>query len=387
MSKWEMVRLSGVATFNMGQSPLSESYNDTGEGLPFFQGKTDFGLIHPKVRMYCNAPKKIAAPNDILISVRAPVGAVNIANETCCIGRGLAAISQKKQISDYKYLYYYLRYKERDIANMGVGSTFKAISKKDLDTIFVPMPSLAVQQKIATVLDCVSTLIEKRKAQIAKLDLLIKSRFIEMFGDAIENPMHWDIKDIGSVFKVRSSKRVYQREQTLDGVPFLRVSDLVNRITGQGDTTDLYISEELYESFEANNLVPKPDDILVTSRGTLGLCYIVREEDKFYFQDGMISWLDNVAKKSNAVFVAHMFQTDKVRRQIKKAAAGSTVDYLSLGNLQKIEIPLPPLDLQTRFADFVRQVDKSKFEMQQRLEKLETLYKSLVQKCFSGELF
>lgn len=95
MGKWEMVRLGDVANFNMGQSPSSESYNDEGQGMPFFQGKTDFGLVYPTVRMYCTDPKRIAKKDDILISVRvrAPVGAVNIATETCCIGRGVAAIS------------------------------------------------------------------------------------------------------------------------------------------------------------------------------------------------------------------------------------------------------------------------------------------------------
>ena len=172
MGKWE---LGKVTTITMGQSPSSETYNADGVGLPFYQGKADFGLVYPSVRVYCNQPQKVAQANDVLISVRAPVGATNIADKNCCIGRGLAAITAIEDITFYKYIYYYLAYCERYIESLGVGSTFKAISRKDLETIQIPLPPLHIQQKIAGILDRASALIEKRNAQIEKLDLLVKS--------------------------------------------------------------------------------------------------------------------------------------------------------------------------------------------------------------------
>src|SRR5262245_25648177 len=87
-----MVQLASVADLIMGQSPPSTTYNEVGEGLPFYQGKSEFGFCHPTPRLFCNAPIKIAKRNDILISVRAPVGPTNVADRECCIGRGLAAI-------------------------------------------------------------------------------------------------------------------------------------------------------------------------------------------------------------------------------------------------------------------------------------------------------
>ena len=88
-----MARLDQICKLNMGQSPDSSSYNENKIGMPFFQGNADFGTLHPTVRIWCSAPTKVANPGDILISVRAPIGALNIANVECCIGRGLAALA------------------------------------------------------------------------------------------------------------------------------------------------------------------------------------------------------------------------------------------------------------------------------------------------------
>jgi type I restriction enzyme S subunit len=191
-----------------------------------------------------------------------------------------------------------------------------------------------------------------------------------MFGDIVSNDKAWEAKRLGEVVRVRSSKRVYQREQTDSGVPFLRVSDLTKKIIDGIDTCDLYIAEELYEGFLKGGLVPKSGDILVTSRGTLGLCYIVNDSDRFYFQDGMISWLDKRNNSIDSVYLSYLFQTNGITRQIEQVSAGSTVSYLSLGNLESIEVLVPPLALQNRFADFVRQADKSKFVAWQAIQKL-----------------
>ena len=125
-----MATLSSVAEIIMGQSPPSDTYNDQGEGLPFYQGKTDFGLKYPAPRLYCTAPQKTAEAGDILISVRAPVGPTNIAPEKSCIGRGLAAIRAKG--IDAEFLFFNLRYVEPYIASLGTGSTFTAINKHHL---------------------------------------------------------------------------------------------------------------------------------------------------------------------------------------------------------------------------------------------------------------
>lgn len=117
--------LDDICTIIMGQSPPSSAYNSKQEGLPFFQGKAEFSELHPVTVKWCTAPTKIAEANDILLSVRAPVGTTNIADQKCCIGRGLAAL---RYIHCYKFLFYYLRFIEKKLDEKGTGTTFRAIS-------------------------------------------------------------------------------------------------------------------------------------------------------------------------------------------------------------------------------------------------------------------
>lgn len=133
----------------MGQSPDSASYNDDGDGLPFFQGKADFGEKYTEVKHFTTDPSKIAEQGDTLISVRAPVGPVNVASVKCCIGRGLAAIRAKEQVATNEFIYEMLRSKEDEIASMGTGSTFKAINKNNLYNLEVPSAPLSLQNRFA----------------------------------------------------------------------------------------------------------------------------------------------------------------------------------------------------------------------------------------------
>ena len=173
--------LSDVADLIMGQSPPSSTYNDGGEGLPFFQGKTDFGFRHPVARLFCNAPLKIAKPNDILISVRAPVGPTNVADLKCCIGRGLAAI--RPRTIDGGFLFFNLRYAEKLIASLGSGSTFHAINKTQLSSVEVNQHGfdLAEQEKIAGVLGLVQQAIEQQEGLIALTTELKKALLHQLF--------------------------------------------------------------------------------------------------------------------------------------------------------------------------------------------------------------
>ena len=149
---WKWVKLGEVCKVIMGQSPPSKTYNMERKGLPFFQGKADFGELYPTPRVWCSSPQKIAQPGDILISVRAPVGPTNLANVTCCIGRGLAALRVTHAI-ERKWLLYYFRNIESDLSHRGSGSTFSAITKRQLEELPIPLPSLPEQRRIVAYLD------------------------------------------------------------------------------------------------------------------------------------------------------------------------------------------------------------------------------------------
>jgi type I restriction enzyme S subunit len=138
---WEVGKLKQGFNITMGQSPPGSTYNEDGDGLPFYQGRRDFGFRYPALRVYCNAPKRLAQPNDSLVSVRAPVGDVNMAKEECCIGRGVAAVRHKTGSASYTY---YSMLKLKDYFNLfeSEGTVFGSIGKKDFENLIVVIPPM-----------------------------------------------------------------------------------------------------------------------------------------------------------------------------------------------------------------------------------------------------
>jgi len=178
--KWVSLGDDSLVTLIMGQSPPGNTYNKDRHGLPFFQGKADFGNIYPEPSVWCAEPIRIAEPNDILLSVRAPVGPTNIAKEKCCIGRGLAAIRCKEELS-YKYLIWILRHFEQQISLEGVGSTFNAIGKDDIKAISFPLPPTINEQMI------IANKLESKMAEIESMrqSLFRQKEAIEALSGAI----------------------------------------------------------------------------------------------------------------------------------------------------------------------------------------------------------
>lgn len=172
--EWEVIKLGDeeLTEIIMGQSPPSTTYNKNGKGVPFLQGKAEFGETHPFPIVFCSEPIKIAEPNDILISVRAPVGDVNIAPFKCCIGRGLASIRPKNHKIHHLYLFYFLKSQKRKMDGLSSGSTFKAIKKEDIENFLIPLPPLPEQKKIAEILSTVDKrleLLRKRKEKLERV--------------------------------------------------------------------------------------------------------------------------------------------------------------------------------------------------------------------------
>ena len=144
---YEIKKLKDCSTIIAGQSPESKYYNTDGVGMPFFQGKADFGELYPTVRIYCSQPTKIAEKDDILLSVRAPVGPTNLSPGQVCIGRVLAAFWHYSDVN-VLYLLYYFRFFETQLSEKGTGTTFKAITQATIKNLDVPVPSLPEQERI-----------------------------------------------------------------------------------------------------------------------------------------------------------------------------------------------------------------------------------------------
>ncbi|MBX0311066.1 MAG: restriction endonuclease subunit S [Sulfurihydrogenibium sp.] len=170
---WEVVKLGEVAEITMGQSPPGDTYNTYGKGIPFLQGKAEFGNISPKHIKYTTKPLKIAKKGSVLISVRAPVGDVNIADMDYCIGRGLASLNLKNGINEY--LFYSLSFFKHLIEKESYGSVFKAINKENLAKLKIPLPPLDEQQKIANILTTIDQKIQAEEKKKIALQNLFKT--------------------------------------------------------------------------------------------------------------------------------------------------------------------------------------------------------------------
>ena len=292
-------------------------------------------------------------------------------------------IPDEKVVSK-KYLYWYLnsQYFQRFISNVGSRAAQAGFNKNDLGAAQIPLVDQERQKEICEVLEKANKLISLRKQQLAKLDELVKVRFVEMFGDFEFNPKEFPVYHLCELCDVGSSKRIYQEEQSISGIPFLKVADLNELIDTGKYSCSTFIPLERYEQLLHKELTPTENDILITSRGTLGKCYIVQSDDEFYFQDGMISWLSNFSPKVSSIYISYLFAQPYIQKQIESLQAGSTVAYLSIAMLKKINVILPPKKLQDDFTTFVEHVDQQKQTVQQSLEKLELMKKALMQEYF-----
>ncbi len=162
---WVWTRLGEAIYLEMGQSPDSQSYNQSNDGIPFFQGKTDFGDVSPTSRYWCTKPTKLAYVDDILLSVRAPVGPTNIANTNCCIGRGLAALRPLAKVTP-KFINYLMINFRQTLESKATGTTFVAVSKGDIENLNIPFPPLAEQKRIVSKIDELMALCDKLEKQI-----------------------------------------------------------------------------------------------------------------------------------------------------------------------------------------------------------------------------
>lgn len=377
-----MARLDSFCTINMGQSPDSSTYNENKNGIPFFQGNADFGEFYPTVRMWCSKPTKIAHEGDILISVRAPIGALNFANCECCIGRGLASLKANDARCIQKYLWYALESKVGELNAKGTGSTFKAISKSVLSETEIPLPSLEEQQKIAAVLDKVSELIAKRRQQLDKLDLLEKARFVEIFCNPIENA-NWEfvnMADISTDMRTGPFGSALRHNEFVEtGIFVLGIDNAVeNRFTYNRMR---YITEEKYEQLKRYTV--RPGDVIITIMGTVGRSAVIPDNIPKAINTKHLACLTINRSKAQPMFVCCAFQMHpEIRQQLTGQAKGAIMDGLNLTIIKKLSFKLPPLEIQNEFVKFFGATEKTKTIIEESLMKLETIKKALMQEYF-----
>ena len=367
----------------MGQSPASSTYNDEGKGLPFYQGKAEFGVRHPIVKKWCSAPLKIADQGDILLSVRAPVGPTNICNVKSCIGRGLAAIRCKKNKADHLFIWFYLRNIEKRIASKGVGSTFTAIGREEISKIQVPSVNYFVQRKIASILEKAESAREKRKEANRLINEFLKSAFLEMFGDPVRNLKKFEKLKLEKVCKKIQDGTHYSPKQQESGFPYVTAKNI--KPWGINLTNVTYISEKEHKAIY-KRCDPKKGDVIYIKDGvTAGLAKV----NSLDFEFSMLSSIALIRPNKNLLnpfYLEYYLNHPHVYKRILERKSGSAITRLILKEIKDIEIHTPPIDRQNRFANLVQKVEKLKEKQSESENELNNLFNSLMQRAFRGKV-
>ena len=288
-----------------------------------------------------------------------------------------AHVLKPKAILDVDYLCYSLMF--RDVSNIVNGATRQKLTQADMREIEIPLLTLGEQLAIVEKLNKIFALISLRKQQLSKLDELVKSRFVELFGTIHDNKLGYEIKtlqDVCEQIKDGTHQTPTYTDDYVNGYKFLSSKDVT---TGKIDWTHLkYIPEELHNELYAR-IAPKKGDILLAKNGTTGIAAIVDRDEIF---DIYVSLALLRPIEINVVYLWAAINAVETKQQFDSSLKGIGVPNLHLGEIKKARIIVPPIELQNQFADFVEQIDKSKFEIQKSLEKLETLKKALMQKYF-----
>ena len=391
----EVKKLKECCTIIAGQSPESKYYNSNGDGLPFFQGKADFGELYPSIRVYCSQPTKIAEKDDILLSVRAPVGPTNLAPCKVCIGRGLTAI-RPSEVLLTRYVLLFFRYFEAQLASKGTGTTFKAITQDVVKNLEIPIPPLPEQERIVarieelfSQLDAGVETLKKTKAQLAVYRQAVLK---EAFNSAEVDCKMLLIAEI--LTKTRKGMStgpfgtmIKKSDHKATGVPMLGIENI-----GRGQFVDgnkIYVTAEKAEELKAFSL--RAGDIIISRSGTVGeICAVPeRAEGSLLSTNLMRVSLDNTMIRSD-YFIALFQSKGIVLDQIKELCKGSTRDFLNQTILKQIVFPVPSMEKQEEIVSIIEArmsvCDSIEQTVDAALQQAEAMWQSILKEAFEGRL-
>ena len=316
---------------------------------------TEAGFASARLRMF--------PEGTVLLTTRAPIGKVAIAGEPMCCNQGFKNLVCSDAVNN-EYLYRYLKNRSSELQVLGRGATFKELSKKEVAAYEINLPPLKRQLEAVEKLALVDKQVVIAKTQLDKLDSLVKSRFIEMFGDPIRNPLRMSVSSVeelaapiknsmkagpfGSALKkevyAESGYKVYGQEQVISGNQFLG---------------NYYIDKEKYE--QLNSCKVMPGDVLISLVGTVGKVLILSEDCQPGIINPRLVKITFDKRKIFPEYFAIAFSLESVRSSLLGRAHGQTMNVLNLGMIKKLKLPVPPISRQKEYLNFVAQVDKSRF--------------------------
>ena len=268
-----------------------------------------------------------------------------------------------------KFFYYYLKWV--NIPSLGYSRHYKLLKQ-----ITIAVPPKYEQEQIVSELDLLSGIIDKQKAQLKELDNLAQSIFYDMFGDPVENEKGFGHKKIEEVCSVTSSTRIFAYEYSESGIPFYRGKEVSELSRGESISSELYISLERYSQLLDDHNVPCLNDILITAVGTIGNIWVVNTSKPFYFKDGNIIWLRNInfSELNSCYFRFSLYKM--IAYEKENMSIGSAYQALTIQNLKKMNILIPSLLLQEKFAEKIENIEKQKETIIRSIAETQQLFDS-----------
>ena len=386
---WQTKSLGDLCDVIAGQSPEGKYYNADGIGLPFYQGKKDFGEKFLKApTTWTSETTKTARKDDILMSVRAPVGPINFANETICIGRGLAAIRCSEQL-DRDYLFYQLLHLQPEIAGRE-GAVFASINKTEISELSIAVAPMSEQKRIVAILDTAFAQIASAKAN-AEQNLLNARALFESYLNKVftERGDGWQTVPFGEIAAFRNGIN-FTKSSRGTPIKILGVKDFQNHYWAQFEDFDSIVPE---------GLVPDPDTLIegdivfVRSNGNpdlIGRCLLIGQLPERTTHSGFTIKARLQQDSVLPAYLCHFLKSKDTRQEMIDGGNGANIKSLNQGTLSRIVVPFPSLSKQ---AEIVRQLEDMQVETQrleslnqQKLAALDELKKSLLHQAFSGAL-
>ena len=378
-----MARLGDIATYINGYAFKPSDWSDS--GVPIIRIQDLSGNSYQTNRYNGEYAKKYEVlPGDVLISWSASLGVYVWTGEKAVLNQHIFKVVFDKCEINKSFFVYQVQNILEKAETSAHGATMKHLTKPVFDDLSFYLPPLEEQHRIAALLDKVSDLIAKRRAQLDKLDLLVKARFVEMFGDPESNPMNWTITEIGAITKTIDSGwsgNGTQREKKPGEIAVLKVSAV---------TKGYFIPDECKVLDDQENIkkyvFPQKGDLLFSRANTkemVGATAIIREDyPELILPDKL--WKIRFSSATNVVYMKYILSSRTIRNKFSAASTGTSGSMynVSMEKFKVIQIPVPEIRIQNQFASFAESVEKSKLTIQQSLYKLEILKKALMQQYF-----
>mgnify|MGYP002324899546 CR=1 FL=1 len=362
----EYKKLGDIATYINGYAFKPEQRGS--EGLPIIRIQDLTGNAYDLGYYNGDYPKKVELNDgDVLISWSASLGVYVWNRGKALLNQHIFKVAFDKVEINQNYFVYAVRYKLAEMGMKTHGATMKHIVKKDFDATQIPYPSLKEQFEIATNLDKISKIVEKRKMELKQLDDLIKARFVEMFGDAVANPMKWPVKklkDLSVQINSGNTPKGGSENYVEEGITFFRSQNVWKDCLEMDDI--VYIDAATHASMKRSSL--KHGDILMTKTGrintensSLGRAALYDGEDDMANVNGHVYFI-RLKEGVNNKFVLRILVSPEYRDLIRSVCVGG-IDKRQLNKKHIEDFPIicPPSDMIDKYVTFVEQVDKSKF--------------------------